>query len=98
PPRTSRFPYTTLFRSRFQRSEGFRSNNEESLRRIEIKSRLHELAAINVRDETEGHVALAIVLQRLIGHGWTQIGATNTNVDNIRSEEHTSELQSPCNL
>src|ERR1039457_7411373 len=50
PPRSTLFPYTTLFRSAFNYEDG---------------SLLHYLVSINV----EG-----------------------------RSEEHTSELQSPCNL
>src|SRR6516162_16562 len=39
----------------------------------------------------EAAVALAIVLNFYNNH-------TTVDVDNARSEEHTSELQSPCNL
>src|SRR5256885_8255305 len=58
PPRSTLFPYTTLFRSHVDGEE-------------------HARAAREVLD-----VAVAAVLARR--HG--------------RSEEHTSELQSPCNL
>src|SRR2546426_12360990 len=57
PPRSTLFPYTTLFRSR----RAFYLSANLSVRR----------------------------------HQTPTIGATDKNV---RSEEHTSELQSPCNL
>src|SRR2546426_4836447 len=55
PPRSTLFPYTTLFRSRIGRAEE------------------RELPAIRIEDAEDQE----------------QVG---------RSEEHTSELQSPCNL
>src|SRR2546426_5967329 len=64
PPRSTLFPYTTLFRSR--------------LRRVE---QLHD-TGIDRRSRRDGR-------------GWC--GQVDTHVDR-RSEEHTSELQSPCNL
>src|SRR2546430_9352096 len=67
PPRSTLFPYTTLFRSRF-------------LRRMAQVPRLFGLFDTTVLDEA----ALIIVIkevQRL-----------------LRSEEHTSELQSQSNL
>src|SRR5256885_11879783 len=61
PPRSTLFPYTTLFRSlQFQGS-----------------------------DLTEG--------RNLLGRMALAIG-DSLNEQNNRSEEHTSELQSPCNL
>src|SRR5256885_13265872 len=63
PPRSTLFPYTTLFRSR------------ESARR------------------TLGH------FDRLpSGLAAAHAGITRRRVEWLRSEEHTSELQSPCNL
>src|SRR5256885_9880476 len=63
PPRSTLFPYTTLFRS-----EGVRGSNPLS-RTISNKARAHFLLcqALSLRYK-------------------------------VRSEEHTSELQSPCNL
>src|SRR5256885_5344919 len=60
PPRSTLFPYTTLFRS-------------------------HPGVAVAVRD-----VDLALWRQRRVGAAVERLAA--------RSEEHTSELQSPCNL
>src|SRR2546426_9295702 len=69
PPRSTLFPYTTLFRSHCQeRGEG------------------GELAASSVLSLPE-HKSLQCVR---FPH--------TPDVPNRRSEEHTSELQSPCNL
>src|SRR5256885_5595914 len=59
PPRSTLFPYTTLFRS------------------------LHPLAT-----------ALCCAL----GAAWTPAAHAQALAEAARSEEHTSELQSPCNL
>src|SRR2546426_1397158 len=56
PPRSTLFPYTTLFRS-------------EGRRRDELERRRREIA-----------------------------GIAGVECRGLRSEEHTSELQSPCNL
>src|SRR5256885_9698200 len=66
PPRSTLFPYTTLFRS---------CSNPPSLR---------------IRRNTPWH------------SDWQSLSACSDDTLNllvrIRSEEHTSELQSPCNL
>src|SRR5688500_19827396 len=71
PPRSTLFPYTTLFRS---------------FRRPQIEARRH----VYLR-----HVRNGMALQLLPA-------AANElqchTVSDVRSEEHTSELQSPCNL
>src|SRR5256885_7581839 len=62
PPRSTLFPYTTLFRSR------------------------------RVGDRDQGNAAAGVrrrAQHRRRRHGWLR---------DRRSEEHTSELQSPCNL
>src|SRR5256885_8619730 len=64
PPRSTLFPYTTLFRS------------ERGVRRL---LRLRRPPLVDARRALPHHACLA---QRALG----------------RSEEHTSELQSPCNL
>src|SRR2546426_8516391 len=60
PPRSTLFPYTTLFRSKVRRAAGARFTVARAPNWDEV------LAAIRSRP--------------------------------VRSEEHTSELQSPCNL
>src|SRR2546426_6815655 len=64
PPRSTLFPYTTLFRSLLERQTGRQQPWERHLRRKRIYLDFHA-----VREQLEK-----------------------------RSEEHTSELQSPCNL
>src|SRR2546426_2101889 len=68
PPRSTLFPYTTLFRSRVDKR-----------RLIVWTQALQMLEAL----------ALAVLV-------WT--GRVTTWQVMVRSEEHTSELQSPCNL
>src|SRR5256885_7726655 len=71
PPRSTLFPYTTLFRS----------HHEESAHRLSCRQLRRCKAQIsNVLAQRVGQ---GLELQR---HGL------------CRSEEHTSELQSPCNL
>src|SRR2546426_6753599 len=67
PPRSTLFPYTTLFRS-------FDIH-------IYVVNAAFDVRHGNRLDESEGSMVLRI--------GWGT---------NDRSEEHTSELQSPCNL
>src|SRR2546430_4876217 len=63
PPRSTLFPYTTLFRSLLRR----------------------ELLPLGQREDEEGRV------HEVTGHG-------DAAGDLVRSEEHTSELQSQSNL
>src|SRR2546426_4710708 len=76
PPRSTLFPYTTLFRSETQ--EGHRAP-------LEL-----------------GRVRPVVALQLGIGNRGVGIrdllGPHREQGDGHRSEEHTSELQSPCNL
>src|SRR5256885_12460341 len=67
PPRSTLFPYTTLFRS----AGGAEVHLREILRRLVAR----------------GHQVT------LLASGWPGCEPRET-----RSEEHTSELQSPCNL
>src|SRR5256885_11821975 len=59
PPRSTLFPYTTLFRSRIARSQASRDSGSTLL---------------------------------------PAMAPNSTALITVRSEEHTSELQSPCNL
>src|SRR5256885_10810977 len=63
PPRSTLFPYTTLFRSTIDRLTG------------EIERTLKDVPGVS-----------SALAERLTGGRY------------VRSEEHTSELQSPCNL
>src|SRR2546426_2939935 len=72
PPRSTLFPYTTLFRSIFVQPRGFVTQVD--------------LARVSQCVET--------FRQKQVGRKIGVIGADGFG----RSEEHTSELQSPCNL
>src|SRR5256885_7928329 len=78
PPRSTLFPYTTLFRSEH---DSLRLWTFEQLR--EQRSQLIRLRTV-IRSAVEQIGAIA-------GHSHILQGAGI-------SEEHTSELQSPCNL
>src|SRR2546426_5019352 len=76
PPRSTLFPYTTLFRSRVIAGDG------------------RPAALINVSRQIGGNtVAIADSVARIVA----ALGPTLPPGVH-RSEEHTSELQSPCNL
>src|SRR5256885_8508629 len=80
PPRSTLFPYTTLFRSRIRQHIALTSQtfDDVHLFGMEIAVTAEPCVVIEVRDIDDERVA----------------DVTNFN----RSEEHTSELQSPCNL
>src|SRR2546426_7866805 len=74
PPRSTLFPYTTLFRSFYDRDADRRRLDGRTIAIIGYGSQGHA-HALNLR-ESGARVAVGL----------------------RRSEEHTSELQSPCNL
>src|SRR5256885_9073605 len=76
PPRSTLFPYTTLFRSRLD--AGVNDVHESPSRGAQ--------AVMSVTD------LRALYAQQLAERGF------KTDPAQLRSEEHTSELQSPCNL
>src|SRR2546426_5954702 len=78
PPRSTLFPYTTLFRS------------------LEPAIGVGDPRAVIVVD----YVALRgrRVRERLRGRGAAEQDASQDQTPGERSEEHTSELQSPCNI
>src|SRR2546426_7947783 len=73
PPRSTLFPYTTLFRSR--EALAGRHGRQEFVQ-------VRQLTGVVRHDFTADHLRR---FQRFLEHA-------------LRSEEHTSELQSPCNL
>src|SRR5256885_16934260 len=94
PPRSTLFPYTTLFRSG--------DPWEPSAEYIRFSTKLvprgsSDRAAFVVRVTVQG-TAWADQLSLMPDdhvHGWRK---DVVEVIEARSEEHTSELQSPCNL
>src|SRR5256885_11170784 len=83
PPRSTLFPYTTLFRSLESEARGegtTRAADAELVLWNELRGRA-EVHQQRVLPDREGHV-----VRRRRGPF------------DLRSEEHTSELQSPCNL
>src|SRR2546425_2623832 len=80
PPRSTLFPYTTLFRSHFYLGEIYynRGLNDEALVALERAVELNP-------DNANAHYLMAFVLGDLGRHQDARV---------LRSEEHTSELQS----
>src|SRR2546426_7436788 len=78
PPRSTLFPYTTLFRSSF------------FLVRAVLFLGFFAFAALTLRRFS--------VRQDKDGNPRFTIGMRKVAFISLRSEEHTSELQSPCNL
>src|SRR5256885_10696944 len=74
PPRSTLFPYTTLFRSQ----EGYQHHEDSKTTRAHRTLRPRQRASLCTGDQL------------------ARCGREGQELD--RSEEHTSELQSPCNL
>src|SRR2546426_11727590 len=77
PPRSTLFPYTTLFRSRSVRG------------------------ACQAQADHQEHLLALFVLEdgiAVAGPRRRKVPGTRVSQELFRSEEHTSELQSPCNL
>src|SRR5256885_12727428 len=75
PPRSTLFPYTTLFRSRI-----VEAGQRDRLAALWIDRRDRELAEV------------------ILGPVEVDLADAVRQIEGKRSEEHTSELQSPCNL
>src|SRR5256885_10641827 len=92
PPRSTLFPYTTLFRSNAQMRELnalFGSIREGSGSNNWVVNGTHSATGLSMV-ANDPHLPLQYPpLFHL---------AAMTSADGKRSEEHTSELQSPCNL
>src|SRR2546426_4070840 len=76
PPRSTLFPYTTLFRSQGGRGEG--RIGYDNLAGTTSRGREDRLWSLSLASPGSGRGC--------------------REMSNPRSEEHTSELQSPCNL
>src|SRR2546430_6978693 len=84
PPRSTLFPYTTLFRSRGRRRAALR----------ETGTRERTTAAISRWKATAGSRAT----RRAARQRETSLVGMRATLGSSRSEEHTSELQSQSNL
>src|SRR5256885_8537990 len=85
PPRSTLFPYTTLFRSSF----GVLTHNADGTWNV---SKVEGLAAPSLG--SSGTTPPSLIIRPL-----HQVGnVVSLRQFSNRSEEHTSELQSPCNL
>src|SRR5256885_10664269 len=90
PPRSTLFPYTTLFRS-----------PDRAVRRRDggsLVPRASRLAAAGRPDRRGDRVAAVAPLRRRVPPARGARDAARPLARHPRSEEHTSELQSPCNL
>src|SRR5256885_12435565 len=88
PPRSTLFPYTTLFRSQGEGGSfghGLELGTQHIHADLILVQRGSPFAAPHVaaHHQAVGVLAIGIALQQ---------------APKVRSEEHTSELQSPCNL
>src|SRR5256885_12385912 len=93
PPRSTLFPYPTLFRSRLEpRQRGDHVGPPEHERDPPARQR----EALRQRIELDRDLARAVDLE---DRRWPVAVEGEVGVGEVdRSEEHTSELQSPCNL
>src|SRR2546426_1836628 len=84
PPRSTLFPYTTLFRSHADSAS---------------KSARNILSPAATRGQAMRRARWEIALRSTSSRAAAATGSpTLLRVGDPRSEEHTSELQSPCNL
>src|SRR5256885_10480199 len=76
PPRSTLFPYTTLFRSaRVTAAESIAAYDRAAEKCKAAAQKYDEASRLQINDKFKEYLILK-----------------------VRSEEHTSELQSPCNL
>ena len=66
-----------------QRGEGFRRNDKQRFRRIEIARPLPRNPCHPRSRRNGSHVALAVMLQRLIGHHRTKVRAADADIDDV---------------
>src|SRR2546426_10335114 len=94
PPRSTLFPYTTLFRSladRFARVIATDASAEQIAQAAPHPKVGYRCAPAETSGLPNGAVDLAVAAQAV---HWFDLARYYAE----RSEEHTSELQSPCNL
>src|SRR5205807_8352687 len=97
PPTSTLFPYTTLFRSSIVKrlaSEGAHvaltySSSPYRAAAVVKEAQALGVKAVAIQANSTDAGAVVVAVERTV----TEFGGID-----IRSEEHTSELQSPCNL
>src|SRR5690348_17584329 len=89
PPRSTLFPYTTLFRSLNVTSAVGIMGNIGQANYAAAKSGLHGLTRSTAREAAKYGITVNALAPGFIDAGMTT---------GLRSEEHTSELQSPVHL
>src|SRR5256885_3683574 len=93
PPRSTLFPYTTLFRSLLEDIILPSKSIEHGFETYVV-----ELASGDIANGImSAQTAATITLRQEQGRA-TVIARQDIKSMRVRSEEHTSELQSPCNL
>src|SRR2546426_2296472 len=85
PPRSTLFPYTTLFRS----------DADVCPHLVDQLITGHSLAQRGIETKLGDQLLESCVAHDLLGHALQTVLEIRYHV---RSEEYTSELQSPCNL
>src|SRR2546422_11620790 len=93
PPRSTLFPYTTLFRSVAKKYQ----NQGVSLADLINEGNLGLIRAAHKFDETKGIKFISYAVW-WIRQAILQALAEQTRIVRVRSEEHTSELQSRLHL
>src|SRR5256885_11976154 len=92
PPRSTLFPYTTLFRSLLESVTGKTSSPTLLDLLGDAYTQTKDLA------KAEGAYRKAVEIDPSEVSHQRGLGQTLLSEEKYRSEEHTSELQSPCNL
>src|SRR5256885_12993074 len=109
PPRSTLFPYTTLFRSQHARLDLDEHGRHQQVlgRQLEVAAAdLVDIAHVLARHVQHGNVEdvevlLADQVQQQVQRPFEGFEEDLQRIGRdvqVRSEEHTSELQSPCNL
>src|SRR5256885_12356803 len=93
PPRSTLFPYTTLFRSRA--SARCSSGGAGKERTMATMAASHRVAS---RDDWLKERLDLLKAEKELTRKSDELAERRRQLPWVRSEEHTSELQSPCNL
>src|SRR3712207_8090272 len=91
PPRSTLFPYTTLFRSAFRRVQ--ESNTEARMPIVDVVRTYPKQVLLAAGAFLVINAYFYILVSYLINYATAEAGMSNSSIL-TRSEEHTSELQS----